>query len=901
MRLWHYQTLIVNAIVLVGFLAYGSYIAWEQGERTRTEIAMDANNLAQSIAAGSINDILTDSLDRIENRLLRQVTISSTTELLVASVDGQVLVNVRRQPDGTAQAVYDERAVHVAAAPGRFTDYSYTQTIPIEQSDILGYVRITADLTRLNELMHRIWLDTFEICALVILLLGTIQMLLLRRIGRALQTSSQFAETLISHHGSTIDPHSRILEIRELKHALNRVSQSLSLEHRALTESEARKRAMMEASLDCLIIIDSDGRVVELNKAAEDTFGYQRDQVLGLEMVQLIVPPVHRKAHIAGMRHYLATGEGPVLNKRLELSAVRKSGEEFPIELSIAPFVTSGEKYFLGAMRDITELKTAESEKQRADTLLKSTLRELEARQRALDKHAIVSVTDLQGDIIYVNQKFCAVSGYERDELMGRNHRLIKSGKHSPKFYESLWSTIAQGDTWQGEIANRRKDGSIYWVMSTIVPVLGSDGLPQQYISIRTDITEQKNSALELAEARSREVAVGHEIQQTLLLTPIPPQFGPVSIATYNEPSSGIDGDFTDFIPHAKKGFDLVIGDVMGKGIPAALIGAGVKKELNRVLAAQSMLAISAGDPLSPAALINLLHRRLFPSLYELDCFVTLSLLHFDPTAHRITYVDAGHTKTILVGRMGTRMLAGENVPLGVLAEEAYVQQQAEWSPGELLLMYSDGLTEATDAAGEMFGVDRLAMIVEQMYREQVPATVAVQAVRQQVNSFTRSGALHDDATCIAVQFDHSDVCGGVPMHFDLNWQLEELQRLRGEIGRLAHTAGLAEEAANSLVLAVSETATNIIRHVPRSHPNAVIHCRADHTERGLDVIFYYLGEAFTPADIEPDFSGASDGGFGLYIVRSSVDEVSYDDLGYGVQRIYLSKRHHGGSAPRQP
>jgi len=901
MRLWHYQTLIVNTIVLVGFLGYGAYTALEQGERIRVEIAADAHNLALSIAAGSVDDILTNSLDRIEGRLLRQATISSTRELLVADVDGQVLVNVRRQPDGTAQAVYDERTLDVAATLGQFTDHSYIHITPIGKDNILGYVRITADLARLNEVTRHIWIDTFEICALVILILGTIQMLMLRRIGTALQTSSQFAKNLIYHHGSTIDPHSRIREIRELKHALNRVSQSLAWEHRALAESEARKAAMMEASLDCLIIIDKIGRVVEFNKAAEDTFGYQRDQVLGREMSQLIVPPAHRKAHIAGLRHYLATGDGPVLHKRLELSAVRRSGEEFPIELSIVPFVTSGEEYFLGAVRDIKEYKAAESAKLHADALLRSTLRELEAREKALDEHAIVSVTDLQGNITYVNQKFSTISGYAPDELIGRNHRLIKSGKHSPEFYESLWSTIAEGKTWQGEIANRRRDNSIYWVMSTIVPILDSDGLPHHYISIRTDITEQKNSALELAEARSRELSVGREIQQTLLLSAIPAQLGAVSIASYNEPSSGIDGDFTEFIPHGERGFDLVIGDVMGKGIPAALIGAGVKQELNKVLATQSISESSVGDRLSPAALINLLHQRLYPSLYELDCFVTLALLHFDPTAHRITYVDAGHTKAILVGRMGTRMLAGENVPLGVLEEEVYVQQQAEWSPGELLLMYSDGLTESTDAAGELFGVERLAMIVEQMYRQQVPAAVAAQAVRQQVRSFQSGSALHDDTTCIAVQFDRPDVRGVVPMHLDLHWQLEELQRLRGEIGRLARAAGLAKEAADSLVLAVSETATNIIRHVPRSYSDAVIHCRADHTEPGLDVIFYYLGEAFAPADIEPDFSGASDGGFGLFIVHSSVDEVRYDNLGYGVQRISLSKRRHPNSGPEHP
>ncbi len=122
--------------------------------------------------------------------------------------------------------------------------------------------------------------------------------------------------------------------------------------------------------------------------------------------------------------------------------------------------------------------------------------------KRALDEHAIVSITDSQGNITYANQRFCDISGYSREELLGRNHRLVKSGAHDADFYRDLWTTISGGQTWVGEICNRTKDGGLYWVLATISPVLGEDGLPSQYIAIRADISRIKDAESALVKAK---------------------------------------------------------------------------------------------------------------------------------------------------------------------------------------------------------------------------------------------------------------------------------------------------------------------------------------------------------------------------------------------------------------
>ena len=263
-------------------------------------------------------------------------------------------------------------------------------------------------------------------------------------------------------------------EIAERKHS-----------EKLLHDSEAILSATINTALDGVVQIDSAGIITRWNNQAEEMFGWLRVEASGLKLHETIIPPQYREAHIRGMNHFLATGEGPILNKRIEISALHRDGHEFPIELSITPIKMADNYEFSAFLRDITERKQNEKKLELAASVF------THAREG-------IVITDAAGTIVDVNDTFTRITGYLHEEALGQNPRILKSDRQPPEFHAAMWSSLAENGHWSGEIWNRRKGGELFAAMQTVSAVRDASGTAQHYVSLFIEITAQKEQQQQL-------------------------------------------------------------------------------------------------------------------------------------------------------------------------------------------------------------------------------------------------------------------------------------------------------------------------------------------------------------------------------------------------------------------
>jgi PAS domain S-box-containing protein len=241
-------------------------------------------------------------------------------------------------------------------------------------------------------------------------------------------------------------------------------------------------------------IADNESRISWVNEGFSRITGYSAEEAVGKTAGELLGSGKADIATLATLHEAAASGQGC----RVEILNRAKDGREYWTATEIQP-----RRDATGSLVGFMEIGIDITAQRQSQARLEAALRENESLLSTLNLHAIVSVSDPDGHITSVNDAFSAISGYSRDELVGQNHRIVKSGVQSPEFWVDMWETISCGMPWRGQVCNRAKDGSLYWVDTFIAPFIGEDGKIEKYVSIRTDITASKRAADALAWSQS--------------------------------------------------------------------------------------------------------------------------------------------------------------------------------------------------------------------------------------------------------------------------------------------------------------------------------------------------------------------------------------------------------------
>ena len=237
---------------------------------------------------------------------------------------------------------------------------------------------------------------------------------------------------------------------------------------------------------DATILVNDHGIISYGNRQACENFGYPEKELIGKKFSELMPEA-----------NLWDTEQGKVIHQY----GKSRDGRTFSLFFRLNTFILGGTLFFLIIFHNVKD-------QSRLNKHQSYPLNEFVDLNFALDESTIVAFTDEKGKITYVNEKFCEVSKYSAKELIGKDHRIINSGYHSMDFMRNLWSTISNGRIFRGEIKNKAKDGTYYWVDTTIVPFLDETGKPYKYLAIRHEITQRKNAEQELKKMMTKIIDV---------------------------------------------------------------------------------------------------------------------------------------------------------------------------------------------------------------------------------------------------------------------------------------------------------------------------------------------------------------------------------------------------------
>jgi PAS domain S-box-containing protein len=480
---------------------------------------------------------------------------------------------------------------------------------------------------------------------------------------------------------------------------------------------------------------------------------------------------------------------------------------------------------------------------------------------------------DGDGKIIRINQTLSHWLGYQPSEMLGNKSSIHLAGEGRYAFKQNLPTLLAQIKLKNQELVFTRKDGSEMPALLNAEAVFDAAGQFELIRVVVLDNTERKQAEQALADISAREMETGRQIQRTLLSAPQLSAHAGLWLSTFSQASRGVDGDFIDVTAVGEHLLDVIAGDVMGKGVPAALMGAAIKLQFSRSkseLFGQS--EVHATLP-QPAEIVTAVNRAMTPQLQALGAFVTLIYLRIDTRENLLTWVGCGHEEALQISASGTvQRLFNQHPPLGLLSDERFTQDVCALKKGDALFLCSDGAADALLANGERLG--REPVIASAINHLQIHSTpgVALHAIRRDL--LPAGATLTDDLTMLLICHQSQPES----VRLELPIALTSLLPLREFLTQQATQYGLDASHTNLLCVAGVELLTNVVAHGQGLLDEAPFELIATPALEGLQLDFKYLGERFeSPAKLPvTDFSSYPESGLGLHIIQAVTRQIGY-------------------------
>ncbi len=485
-----------------------------------------------------------------------------------------------------------------------------------------------------------------------------------------------------------------------------------------------------------IIITDTDGNIEYVNPKFESLTGYSREEVLG-QNPRLLKSGETSSDEYENLWKTITAGK----TWRGEFHNRKKNGELYWEHASISGLLDDEGKvtHYVAVKEDITERKAMDME--------------LRMMSQAVEQSpASIVITDTAGDILYVNQKFAEATGYAPEEVIGRNPRILKSGLTPQREYRRLWETITAGRVWHGEFRNRKKSGEKFWEYAAVSPIMDAEGRILYYLAVKEDITERKEMDQMLESAyqtihvhQSRmldELNQARETQLALLPDALPTVPG-AHIAFKYVPMEQIGGDYYNVFQIDEHRYGIVIADVSGHGVPAALISI--------MLSAVANESCRAGH--SPKTIMDEANDLLFEKLPS-DKFVSLIYSIYDVGDRSLTYAVGGHPEGLIyrpdTGELFKLETEGSLVGAMPTRVAEFEERKIQLETGDRILLYTDAIIEALNDDKEAFGLDRLVSFFCEKCT--LPIDELMDMLYDDVLAFSGRDSFNDDVTLIGLE-----------------------------------------------------------------------------------------------------------------------------------------------------